>query len=447
MADTKSFDQLKDEIKAKVEKGFILDDDKMADLKEALEKNGNDISKINIKDFCKEEKQEENGNSQTHLTVNDNDDKPAEENTNESSTNSSAGEDNTWKQDYLHDWREWAQNNNLLFEDSNVPTGRFDISFRLYEDEEKKKEKDFAAEISYKGPNNLTLRGPKGKTPDDRFFSQAVAQAMKNGPDIEFGDIKSPEFKAKLMVACYANGANMLKAPSEEEISKWPKELQDMVNKAKTAAENRHPEKTPEKAPEKTPEKTPEKQIDYRQAWSDVLDHKVDKSDEELDLASYSDIKNKAMYFAAAQMAGIKVKNAPTQEELATVTDPKIQEVLNDAKELNTVREKMNNHKTQSPDETMDVSMFNKKMQTLYNIAAIESGVKTSTTLDDSDLFKQPQHLQSSLRRLRNELKLADLRKRGAQDKGVDEKTFEQNRTAERKIRIEAYKAQQNSGR
>ncbi len=254
MADTKSFDQLKDEIKAKVEKGFVLDDDKMADLKEALKKNGNDISKINIKDFCKEEKQEENNNGKPPLTVNDNDDKPVAENTNEGSTDTSANEDSTWKQDCLHDWREWAQNNNLLFEDSNVPTGRFDVSFRLYENEDKKKEKDFAAEISYKGPNNMTLRGPKGKTPDDRFFNQAVVQAMKNGPDIEFGDIKNPEFKAKLMVACYANGANMLKAPSEEEISKWPKDLQDMVNKAKEAAANHQPERTQENTPEKSEE-------------------------------------------------------------------------------------------------------------------------------------------------------------------------------------------------
>lgn len=446
MADTKSFDQLKDEIKAKVEKGFVLDDDKMADLKEALEKNGNDISKINIKDFCKEEKQEENNNGKPPLTVNDNDDKPVAENTNEGSTDTSANEDSTWKQDCLHDWREWAQNNNLLFEDSNVPTGRFDVSFRLYENEDKKKEKDFAAEISYKGPNNMTLRGPKGKTPDDRFFNQAVVQAMKNGPDIEFGDIKNPEFKAKLMVACYANGANMLKAPSEEEISKWPKDLQDMVKNAKEKAEAGKTAEQKTAEPDKTVEadKKPQFKLSpYAQAWSDALDQKMDKPGEELDLAVYSNIEEKASHLAAAQMAGVKVKNAPTDEELKEVKNPETLAILNDAKELNAAREKIASHKANSPDEKMDVTMFNKKMQTYYNIAALESGVKLETSLEESDLGKQQPHLEKALRRQRNEARIAEIRAKKAQAKGVDEQTFEQGRNANRQLRIKDWKAQQ----
>lgn len=261
MAEDKTFEQLKEEIQKNIEQGFVLDDSKMADLKDALEKNGNDITKIDIKSFCKEEtdeKKDEN-DGKTPLTVSDNIDE--KENTAEKTAgeNSQSAVSDSWKQEYMHDWREWAQQNNLVFEDSNVPTGRFDVSFRIYDSEEAKANKQFAAEISYKGPHNLALRGYNGKIPDDRFFDQSIVQAMKSGPDIEFGDIKSPEFKAKLMAACYRNGANMLNAPQEDEISKWPKELQDMVHKAeenakgKTEPEQTHEKKKEEKAEEKQP--------------------------------------------------------------------------------------------------------------------------------------------------------------------------------------------------
>ena len=140
-------------------------------------------------------------------------------------------------------------------------------------------------------------------------------------------------------------------------------------------------------------------------------------------------------------------KNAPTAEDLNGITDPKIQAVLNDAKELNAVREKINGQKEKSSDEPMDVTMFNKKMQTYYNIAALEAGVKLNTSLEESDLRSQPRHLESALRRQRNEAKAAEIRARKAQEKGVDEKTFEQGRNADRRSRIDVYKAQQKGGR
>lgn len=443
MAD-KSFEELKEELKSKLEAGYILDGEKMADLEQALKDCGNDISKIDISKYSKKEQEapESSNDQKNQGTVISDHDNSGDENTHESDE----PVDENWKEDYKREWRQWAEENNKEFEDINIPGSGNDVQIRLFDSKEQKKQGEYAAQISYKSPHNVSLSGANGKVPDSKYFEQTVALAMKkNGPDIEFGDIKSDEFKAKLLAACYANGANPTgkNVPTEEQIAQWPKELQNLVNAAKEKAEN-GAERTTE--PEKTPETEAEKTADYRQAWSDVLDHKIDKPGEELDLSAYKTLENKAAYLAAAQMAGITVKNAPTAEELNGVTDSQIQTVLNDAKELNAVREKINDHKTNSPDEVMDVTMFNKNMQTYYNIAALEAGVKLSTTLEESDLRSQPRHLESALRRQRNEAKTAEIRARKANEKGVDEKTFEQNRNAYRQIRIEDYKAK-NEGR
>lgn len=264
MAETKSFEEIKEEIKTKVEKGFVLDENKMADLQDALAKNGNDISKIDIKNFCKKE-EEENESQQENknaTTINDNEDEQETTPQNDSQNDAIQPGENTlsaWEKDFMHDWREWAQQNNMAFEDSNLPTGRYDIAFRLYANDAKKKNGEYLAEISYKGPHNLTLHGYNGNTPPEIIFDRSVEVAMKNSPDIEFGDIKSPEFKAQLMAACYRKGANMLNAPQEDEISKWPKELQAMVHKAEENAKRKTgPEQTQEnKNEEKTEENQP----------------------------------------------------------------------------------------------------------------------------------------------------------------------------------------------
>lgn len=441
MAD-KSFEELKEELKSKLESGYILDDEKMADLEQALKDNGNDISKIDISKYSKKEQEapESSNDQKNQGTVISDHDNSGDENTHEPSE----PVDENWKEDYKREWRQWAEENNKEFEDVNIPGSGNDVQIRLYDSKEQKKKGEYAAQISYKSPHNVSLSGANGKVPDSKYFEQTVALAMKkNGPEIEFGDIKSDEFSAKLLAACYINGANPTgNVPTEEQIAQWPKELQDMVNAAKEKAE-----KGAEKTSEAENKNEPEKAADYRQAWSDVLDHKIDKPGEELDLAAYKTLEDKATYLAAAQIAGIKVKNAPTAEDLNGITDPKIQTVLNDAKELNAVREKINEQKEKSSDEPMDVTMFNKKMQTYYNIAALEAGVKLSTTLEESDLRSQPHHLESALRRQRNEAKAAEIRAKKAQEKGVDEKTFEQSRNRERQIRIDAYKAKQNLGR
>ncbi len=453
MADI-SFDDVKSALK--LPDGREWDDTKLKEAIEAAIKEGGELSqivdRIKVEDLSIEKKDSSANvdNKENQGTTISDHDNPGNENTHEPKESEGAETpvDDNWNEDYKNEWRQWATDNDKEFEDINIAGSENDVCIRLYDSKDKKNNGEYAAQISYKSPHNVTLKGYNGNTPDNKYFEQTVALAMKkNGPDIEFGDIKSPEFKAKLLAACYINGANPVNGPTEEEMSQWPKELQDMVNDAKTkaseGAENQEKTAEADKAP-KTEEKEP---VSYANAWSDTLDHKMDKPGEEFDLGAYTDIKDKATYFAAAQMAGIKVKNAPTAEELNGITDPQIQAVLNDAKELNAVREKINDHKTNSPDEVMDVTMFNKNMQTYYNIAALESGVKLSTTLEEDDLKKQPRHLESALRRQRNEAKVAEIRKKKASEKGIDEKTFEQNRNAERKIRIDAFKAQRDTGR
>lgn len=264
MAD-KSFEELKEELKSKLESGYILDDEKMADLEQALKDNGNDISKIDISKYSKKEQEapESSNDQKNQGTVISDHDNSGDENTHEPSE----PVDENWKEDYKREWRQWAEENNKEFEDVNIPGSGNDVQIRLFDSKEQKKKGEYAAQISYKSPHNVSLSGANGKVPDSKYFEQTVALAMKkNGPDIEFGDIKSDEFSAKLLAACYINGANPTgNVPTEEEMAQWPKELQDMVNAAKEKAEKgaETPDKTAEadktpKTEENDKPKTPE---------------------------------------------------------------------------------------------------------------------------------------------------------------------------------------------
>lgn len=380
MADAKSFEELKEEIKPQIEKGFILDDNKMADLKVALEENGNDISKIDIKNFCKKkEDEDENDNADKNsTTINDNDEALTNENANGSENVDGErinSDDVQWKEEYLHDWREWAQENNLIFEDSNVPGSKFDISFRIYENEAQKKSKQYSAEISYKGRNNVSLKGSNGKIPDEKYFDKAVSQSMKNSPEIEFGDIKSPEFKAKLIAACYRHGATMSKAPSEEEISQWPKELQNIVNQAKQGAKTQEPEK-------ETPAKAEEQESKYQKALSEMKSAKKD-----VDISAMSD-EDKVIYTAAA-MNGAEIAFAKNKD-IKLIGALKTQDAIKKSKTM-----------VFSDEERKAINSG------LTKYAVFEMKQRLSKSKEQSDLYNQGSKLNSELTAQRKNLDTA----------------------------------------
>ena len=217
----KTFEEYKKEIQDKLPEGFVLDEDKLDKLKEAFDKG----EQIKEQDFAKKQEVKTQ-------------DKPAkqtlkiDEGLVEGEENSQSA-DGSWKEAYAKEWQVWGEQNKLEYKDASIASRGNALSFRFYEG----KNDEYAAEITYTSPYNVSLRGSDGKIPDSKYFEKAVNMAVNNGTAIEFGNISSPEFKAKLLAACYKQGnTQIVNGPTEEEISKWPEELRKMVAEAKAAA-------------------------------------------------------------------------------------------------------------------------------------------------------------------------------------------------------------------
>jgi len=54
----------------------------------------------------------------------------------------------------------------------------------------------------------------KDKIPEHKDFENLALLAKKSGRSISFGEIKSPEFKARLMLACLKNDVKMKNIPN-----------------------------------------------------------------------------------------------------------------------------------------------------------------------------------------------------------------------------------------
>ena len=205
-----NFEDYKKELQKKLEQGYVLDEDKLDSLKEAYEQG----KEINIQDFSKPQAKE----TKPKTTRIDEGAVSEEERSN--------AQEGSWKELYAKEWRVWGEQNALDFKDASIPSRGDALSFRFHEG----KDKEYAAEITYETPYNLSIKGNNGKIPDTKYFEKAVNMAVSNGTAIEFGTITSPEFKAKLLAACYKQaGAQIVNGPTEEEIAKWPEDLKKMV--------------------------------------------------------------------------------------------------------------------------------------------------------------------------------------------------------------------------
>lgn len=81
-----------------------------------------------------------------------------------------------------------------------------------------------AGEISIVAPssNEVTL-GAKDTSGNDtvpelKIFQELAQKALDDGQDINFGDIKTPEFKARLLIACMEKGVKMQNEPQLDEV-------------------------------------------------------------------------------------------------------------------------------------------------------------------------------------------------------------------------------------
>lgn len=216
----KPFDDAKPEILDKLQAGFTLDDEKLGDLKQAYEDVKGDISKLDLTLYSKaptDTPAPEQG--QAPSVVNDD------------ATPAPTPEDPKWKDGVLKEWQQWANDNNKLLSPYQDSDNQDNLSFKLYADENAKNSDNFEADFSYASPKNVTLKGKDGQVPDEKYFDKLVTQLKAaNGPEIEFGNIKSDEFKAKLLAACLKDPEIIItNAPSEQDIASWDKSLQDMI--------------------------------------------------------------------------------------------------------------------------------------------------------------------------------------------------------------------------
>lgn len=271
-----TFDEYKKEISESLPQGYVLDENKLEELKKAFEKG----EKINAQEFAIEEK-----STPKRTVINEESlpEEPREE-----------AQDSSWKEKYAKEWQLWGEHNRLEFKDASIPARGDALSFRFYEG----KSNDFAAEITYETPYNINLRGSDGKIPDSKYFEKAVSMAIENGTAIEFGNISSPEFKAKLLAACYKQGnAQIVNGPTEEEISKWPDNLKKLIAQSRPKPQPKQEQKQ-EQAPQQPQEKTPIQKIAELRARIQARDEKIKKAQEEAKASgkTFSEAEKETLY-------------------------------------------------------------------------------------------------------------------------------------------------------
>lgn len=79
----------------------------------------------------------------------------------------------------------------------------------------------------------------KPKIPDYKDFNDLALLAKKTGQKIIFGDIKSPEFKARLMLACLENDIEMNNLPDISELKDIEPETKERLKKQKNKIQKR----------------------------------------------------------------------------------------------------------------------------------------------------------------------------------------------------------------
>ncbi len=92
----------------------------------------------------------------------------------------------------------------------------------------------------------------KPKIPDYKDFNDLALLAKKTGQKIIFGDIKSPEFKARLMLACLENNIEMSNLPDISELKGIEPETKERLKKQKEKIQQRTSENKQKNMKEQT---------------------------------------------------------------------------------------------------------------------------------------------------------------------------------------------------
>lgn len=152
-------------------------------------------------------------------------------------------EEKGWQKETFDNWKTWAKDNHKWIKSYEPETAPQDLAFKIYPNREEADKGNYEADIHYKESNHMVVKGK----PSNEVFDGIVAMAKKNGNQITFGNIKSDEFKARLLLACLKDSEiEIINAPKIEDLQNIPEDLKEALNnpaKQKTCGRKEKPER------------------------------------------------------------------------------------------------------------------------------------------------------------------------------------------------------------
>lgn len=201
-------------------------------------------------------------------------------------------EHETWIEKKRNSWQPWCEQEHnpayIYDENKEFKTG---LEFDVYKTQQDKEEGKKEVSVHYDSPRDVTLTTEKGKAPDYEFFAKLAKEAKSdNIPGITFEGEMTPDFKARLAVACLENGLNIENGPENIDVNLLGQDISDDLKKKIETYNN--------------------KQF-YKKAKEEARAYRADRNNE----GKPFDIKDKtpkeaAMLFAAYNSEGIRVSGS-----------------------------------------------------------------------------------------------------------------------------------------
>lgn len=221
------------------------------------------------------------------------DDKEKEEpevlNVGEEKEDSEKDENQDWKDEKEAFWKEHCGEH--AQECERDPEDKDGLSLDIYKNKEDQAAKKPMAKVHYSSKNKASIQGADGKVADYSVFLGLAKDAKRNNQAINFDGEMSPEFAAKLKLACEEVGVAYQNAPEGKiDVNAFEGELSPET-KAKLEEYNQSQDKQPEPAPKKEPEKYEEFLKDFQE--------KIANGQKGFDISMYEGAKAIEAYAAA----------------------------------------------------------------------------------------------------------------------------------------------------
>ena len=308
------------------------------------------------------------------------------ENQDEQENSNEEKEELDWKEMRRQAWKDYADTNNQSFEEISKAEDA-DLSMKVGD-----------TPIHYQDESHLTM----GNGEYEKFVKAVQIEKAAKTDIINFGNIQSEEYKAKLAAACIQEGMRMKNGPKSidlnlecfknlddatkakieeynrtqaaKEAAKTQEKPQQSQQEGQQATENQGEQKPVENQGEQKPvenqgEQKPVKK-DYKQMFDDkVAELKAEKEKNpefRLDMSQYKSIDERIIAFAATKEAHVAIDNLKNDESLIGKDTLLTKEA---AETLKTVKESL-------PEQAQkDVDMHEKKVSKFKEIKGkIQSG-------------------------------------------------------------------------